>query len=290
MTPIPSSNIRTLYPLRASPRIGTNMVALEPLGSGTELADSSSNPSVGSRVPTGIPGLDKLLTGGLPKGRIILLTGGPGTGKTILSSQFLVNGILDYEEPGVYVSLDENKQHVFEEMVDFGWDLPELEHQKRLIFLEASPIRYLPAEIKVGRLTVGRKEFSMATLVEMIKTSVKEIDAKRIVVDPVTTLVFQYDGVVNQRNALVELIEALADTGATCIITTELRRPGFERNVDYEEYLAHGVVLLQQLQVGKSLLRVIQIEKMRKTPVDNQPRPYRITDSGIEVFPRESVL
>jgi hypothetical protein len=87
-----------------------------------------------------------------------------------------------------------------------------------------------------------------------------------------------------------ELMEALAETGATCLITTELRRPGFERSIDYEEYLAHGVILLQQLQVGKSLLRVIQIEKMRKTPVDNQPRPYRITDTGIEVFPRESVL
>src|SRR5438128_11401012 len=98
----------------------------------------------------------------------------------------------------------------------------------------------------------------MATLVEMIKTSVKEIDAKRIVVDPVTTLVFQYDGVVDQRNALVELIEALADTGATCIITTELRRPGFEVNVDYEEHLAHAFVLLRQVQVGLSLLRVTQ--------------------------------
>ena len=225
-------------------------------------ADSSAN----ARIPTGIPGLDKLLTGGLPKNRTILLSGGPGTGKTILSLQFLVNGILDYEEPGIYVSLDENKQHVFEEMLDFGWDFRELESNKKLIFLEASPIRYLPAEIKVGKLT------------------------KRIVVDPVTTLVFQYDGMVAQRNALVELMEALADTGATCLITTELRRPGFERNLDYEEYLAHGVILLQQLQVGKSLLRVIQIEKMRKTSVDNQPRPYRITDTGIEVFPRESVL
>src|SRR5213594_931285 len=121
------------------------------------MATASGNHNANSRTPTGIPGLDKLLNGGLPKGRIILLTGGPGTGKTILSSQFLVNGILDYDENGVYVSLDENKQHVFEEMVDFGWDLPELEHQKRLIFLEASPIRYLPAEIKVGRLTVGRR-------------------------------------------------------------------------------------------------------------------------------------
>lgn len=254
------------------------------------MADSAADPSGNSRTATGIPGLDKLLTGGLPKSRTILLSGGPGTGKTIMSSQFLVNGILDYEEPGVYVSLDENKMHIFEEMLDFGWDFAELESNKKLIFLEASPIRYLPEEIKVGKLTVGRKEFSMATLIEMIKTSVKEIGATRIVVDPVTTLVLQYEGVSAQRNALVELLEALANTGATCLITTELRRPGFERSIDYEEYLAHGVILLQQLQVGKSLLRVIQIEKMRKTPVDNQPRPYRITDTGIEVFPRESVL
>src|SRR5205807_2343788 len=89
-------------------------------------ASSASRENDGNRrTPTGIPGLDKLLSGGLPKGRIILLTGGPGTGKTILSSQYLVNGIMDYDENGVYVSLDENKQHVFEEMVDFGWDLPE---------------------------------------------------------------------------------------------------------------------------------------------------------------------
>lgn len=257
------------------------------------MADSGNNhptTSSNSRIPTGIPGLDKLLTGGLPRNRTILLTGGPGTGKTIMSSQYIVNGILDYDEPGIYVSLDESKAHIFEEMLDFGWDFGELEANKKLVFLEASPIRYLPAEIKVGKLTVGKKEFSMATLIEMIRTSAADIGARRIVVDPVTTLVFQYDGVTAQRNALVELMEALAELDATSIITTELRRPGFERNVDYEEYLAHGVILLQQLQVGKSLLRVIQIEKMRKTPVDNQPRPYRITDTGIEVFPRESVL
>src|SRR5437588_13085148 len=107
----------------------------------------------------------------------------------------------------------------------------------------------------------------MATLIEMIKTRLKEIGAKRFVVDPVTTLVFQYDGVVAQRNALVELMEALADTGATCLATTELRRPGVERSLDYEEYLAHGVILLQQLQLGKSLLTFIHIVKFRRNPV-----------------------
>src|SRR5260370_16691427 len=156
------------------------------------MADAPGNPNASSRTPTGIPGLDKLLTGGLPKRRTILLCGGPGTGKTILSSQYLVNGILDYEESGVYVSLDENKQHVFEQMLDFGWDFADLEDNKKLIFLEASPIRYLRAEIKVGKLTVGRKEFCMATLIEMIKTSVPEIAANTTILDPVSTFVFQY--------------------------------------------------------------------------------------------------
>src|SRR3989442_13067542 len=123
------------------------------------MADGPGNPNASSRPPTGIPGLDKLLTGGLPKSRTILLCGCPGTRKTILSSQYLVNGILDNEESGVYVSLDEHKQHVFEEMLAFGWDFEDLENNKKLIFLEASPIRYLHAEIKIGKLTCGRKEF-----------------------------------------------------------------------------------------------------------------------------------
>ena len=57
-----------------------------------------------------------------------------------------------------------------------------------------------------------------------------------------------------------------------------------------EEYLAHGVILMQTIQVGKTLARAIQIEKMRRTAVDNQPKPYRITDDGLEVFSKESVF
>src|SRR2546422_1497522 len=105
------------------------------------MGDTAADSSANSRTPTGIPGLDKLLTGGLPKNRTILLCGGPGTGKTIMSSQFLVNGILDYEDPGVYVSLDENKGQAFGEMVDFGWDFEGPGKKKKVIFLEGSPIR-----------------------------------------------------------------------------------------------------------------------------------------------------
>jgi KaiC/GvpD/RAD55 family RecA-like ATPase len=85
------------------------------------------------------------------------------------------------------------------------------------------------------------------------------------------------------------LVEALVETGGTCMLTTELRIPGLERAVQLEEYLAHGVIVLQTVQVGRSIVRSLQVEKMRETAIDMQPRPYRITASGIEVFPKESI-
>jgi circadian clock protein KaiC len=81
------------------------------------------------KVKTRIAGLDELLDGGFPKGRVISIIGSPGTGKTILSTQFIMNGILDYGENGLYISLDERKQHYIEEMGSFGWDLEKLEKE-----------------------------------------------------------------------------------------------------------------------------------------------------------------
>jgi len=248
-----------------------------------------------ARTPTGIPGFDEMLNGGFPKGRVVLVVGGPGSGKTILATQFLVNGIKNYGENGLFVSLDENKTHFYREMMTFGWNLEELEKQRKLMFLDASPIRHIPGEVKIGKLTIGKREFSMISLIESMKSSTQTMDAKRIVIDPIASLVFQYPDVVQRRTAILDLIEALLGTGATSILTLELRAAGvisagLERSVQLEEYLAHGVIVLQTIQVGRSLVRAVQVEKMRETPIDTQPRPYKIGESGIEVFPRESVF
>ena len=79
------------------------------------------------RASTGVQGLDELLSGGFPEGRVILVVGGPGTGKTILASQFLYKGIYDYNENGIFVSLDEGKNHHYSEMQNFGWDFKKAE-------------------------------------------------------------------------------------------------------------------------------------------------------------------
>ena len=243
------------------------------------------------RALTGIPGLDEILNGGIPKGRVVLLMGGSGSGKTILSTQFLMNGIKEFGENGAYITLEESPAHIIEEMAQFGWNLSEAERLGKFRLVDASPIRKLPGEVQLGKVSIGRRDFSMITLIDAIQKNVKEIDAKRIVVDSISTLIFQYPEKNERRNAILDLVEALTSTGATCLIISELSTGGgFARVMQDEEYLAHGVILMQTVQVGKILTRAIQIEKMRRTSVDTQPRPYRITEKGIEIFSKEGVF
>jgi KaiC/GvpD/RAD55 family RecA-like ATPase len=229
------------------------------------------------------------LGGGIPQGRVVLLVGGPGAGKTILATQFLVNGITIYGEHSAYVSLDESKQHFYSEMEKFGWDLAKLEQERKFAFVDASPIRAIPGEVKIGKMTIGKRDFSLLSLIEGIKTGVRAINATRTAIDPIASLIFQFPDIIQRRNAVLDLVEALVETGGTCMLTTELRAPGLQRAVRLEEYLAHGVIVLQTVQVGRSIVRSMQVEKMRETAIDMQPRPYRITSSGIEVFPKESI-
>jgi circadian clock protein KaiC len=89
-------------------------------------------------VPTGVLGLDELISGGFPRGRIVLVIGGPGTGKTLLASQFLYNGISEHNENGIFVSFDESKNHLFSEMLKFGWDFKKAEEENKLAFIDAT--------------------------------------------------------------------------------------------------------------------------------------------------------
>jgi KaiC/GvpD/RAD55 family RecA-like ATPase len=244
-----------------------------------------------TRTPTGIPGLDEILGGGLPQGRVIMVLGEPGAGKTILCSQYLANGIIKFGESGLFVSLEESKSHYWREMSAFGWDLEEAEGSGKFSFVDASPIRTIPGEVRIGKLTIGKQDFSLVSLLEVVRNSAKAIGAQRIVVDPLSTLIFQYPDETQRRKSLLDLVEALAETGATCMLSSELRRVGLKgRIVQIEEYLVHGVILMQTLPAGRTMERIIQVEKMRETAIDRQPRPYRITDTGVEVYPRESVI
>src|SRR5437870_13918945 len=104
----------------------------------------------------------------------------------------------------------------------------------------------MPGEVKIGRQSIGRKDFSILSLTEGIKTHTELINAKRVVVDPVTSLIFQYPELVERKTAIVDLVDALANTDATGLMHTELQalRHTVARPIQLEEYFAHGVVLM----------------------------------------------
>jgi len=250
------------------------------------------------KVETGIPGLDEMLRGGFPEGRMILIMGGPGTGKTIFGSQFLHHGATKQGEKTVYISLDETKTHFLEEMLAFGWKFQDLEGDNRFIFLDASNIRRIPREAKVGRLEVTGKELARERLKESIFTMfdgtrtraidrfIGDLGAQRVVLDSITGLTFRFQEAWEKRQAMLEIMEALDGIGATCLITSEAISIGAERQVQPEEYLCHGAVLLQTLETGQ---RAVRIVKMRGSEVDSTPRPYGIGQTGIEVYPDRSI-
>jgi len=242
---------------------------------------------------TGIPGLDELLGGGIPRGHVASVFGGPGAGKTTFAIQFLYSGVTLYDEPGIYVSLDESPQDIKKNLAAFGWNLEDLEKRQKLLLLDASLFKRLSRVMKIpkDKTTTTERSYSLLTLSNLIKGTIEKIGVKRIVIDPMSTFIFQYPDVSERRLAIIDLLTALrTQTDCTSLIVMDLRTTTLEREYQIEEYLTQGTILLQTIsQPETGLTRVILIEKMRGIEHDTQPRPYIITKQGIKVFAKEKV-
>jgi len=245
-------------------------------------------------VNTGVEGLDELLGGGLPKGRIVLVLGGPGTGKTILATQFLWKGISQYNENGIFVSLDENQYHYNAEMLKFGWDFKKAEEEGKFLFVDATRLSRV-AMLKEKMLreetsSLRGKQLHIDRLIEELQAKIQQIGAKRVVLDTLASLFYRFMDPIERRTAGVDLIEALSDLGATTIVTTELSYLGLERSLMDEEFLVHGVIMMQTLFSGGTTTRALQVEKMRSASINPNLVPYTIDKNGIEVFPTMSLF
>ncbi|MEI8188742.1 MAG: ATPase domain-containing protein, partial [candidate division NC10 bacterium] len=162
------------------------------------------------RVPTGIPGLDELLEGGLPRGRITLVTGVAGSGKTTLGVQFLWAGATQHREPGAYVTLEEEAGDLRAEMGRYGWELGRLEEERQFCIIE-SPIPFEVSGVSV----------SMDELLDTIHSRVLALDAKRIVFDSVSALGLPDGDLIQLRLDLHQLCAMLRVVGFTAFLLTE---------------------------------------------------------------------
>jgi len=239
-------------------------------------------------LPTGVPGLDELLNGGIPDRRVVLIVGGPGSGKTTLASQFLYKGISDYNENGIFVSIDEGKEHYYSEMASFGWDFAQAEKDKKFVFLDATKMSraaMLRERMNLESQSLRGKQLQVDKLIEKIENVIDEIGAKRVVLDTLATLFHRFPDPIERRVAVIDLIESLTDLKITTLITTELGKLSLDREVTVEEYQSHGVILMQTLFSSGTTSRALQVVKMRGTKTNSNLVPYRIDRTGIEIFP-----
>jgi circadian clock protein KaiC len=250
--------------------------------------------TLSENVETGIPGLDELLNGGVPQDRVILIVGGPGAGKTLLASQFLYKGIYEHDENSIFISLDESKKHFYSETLKFGWDFQKAETERKFVFIDAtrmSRIALLKAKLYKGATSSLRgQQLPIDTLVEELQSTIQQIDAKRVALDTLAALFYRFSDPIERRTATVDLIESLSDLGVTTIVTTELRRLSLERDVLDEEYLVHGVIMMQTLFSGGATTRALQVTKMRGTRINTNIVPYTIDRHGLEVFPNMALF
>ncbi|MCE4616984.1 MAG: KaiC domain-containing protein [Desulfurococcales archaeon] len=232
------------------------------------------------RVKTGIPGMDDLLYGGIPERNVVLLSGGPGTGKTIFSQQYIYYG-LTRGEPGVYVALEEHPVQVRRNMATFGWDVRKYEREGLFAIVDAFSGGIGEAAKREKYVVSSVDDFG--EFIDVVKQALRETGASRVVVDSVSTLYITKPSVA--RGVLMNLKRVLAGLGATSLLVSQVSvtergfgGPGVEHAVD-------GIIRLDLDEINGELFRSLIIWKMRGTKHDMRRHPFEITDKGIMVYP-----
>jgi KaiC/GvpD/RAD55 family RecA-like ATPase len=230
-----------------------------------------------NRVKTGVPGLDELIEGGFPEGRSILISGACGTGKTIIGMQYLYMGATKYKDPGIYVSLDERPELVRQDMLRFGWDIRTLENQNMLQIIDGSIAKIgLQSEEEFSMPATG---FDIDKLLLEILRATKRIGAKRIVIDSIPALGFNFENDNQIRAAILKLSYLLMKMGITTLMITEIEEGNnkFSR-YGVEEFVADGVITLHYMGLGSGRSnRTMHIRKMRATKHSEDLHPVEIT-------------
>ena len=250
-----------------------------------EKPDSEAGPAQlarGSELPktlTGIRGLDEITRGGLPKGRPTLVCGGPGSGKTLLALTFLVNGALQFDEPGVLMTFEENEEEIASDVASLGFDLPELiEAQK----LAVDYVRVERSEIE------ETGEYDLEGLFVRLDYAIRTVGAKRVVLDTIESLFagLKNDGIL--RSELRRLFRWLKDQGVTAVITGE-RGEGALTRQGLEEYVSDAVILLDHRVHDQVSTRRLRVVKYRGSHHGTNEYPFLIDATGISVLPVSSM-
>lgn len=221
------------------------------------------------RASTGIDGFDVLIGGGFPRGSLVLMAGEAGSGKTILSAQYLYHGASKLGEPGTYVSFAENRETFLENMKKLDMDFERLEQEGKFKFLDYATIT----------------EKAVTETLTNVLSEIDRLKARRLVIDSFSALAQAFREPINARVALHTILgKMVRQTGCTTLLITEKANGAKQIGLGVEEFVADGVVLLTLSSERGYLERRLQIIKMRGTKAWKGGVRYDINERGITLY------
>lgn len=219
------------------------------------------------RIQSGIPGLDRLVQGGIPEKDLILLSGTCGSGKTIFGLQFLASS----SDKSIYVSFEEPIPQIKATAASFGWDTEKMESEGRLKFLKYDP-------------------FKLEDIFEIIQSNIREINATRVVIDSISALGVYVKDAGELRRMILQVSSMLRKNSCTSIMISEvLVNKNSLSRFGVEEFVSDGVIVLHNKLIAGEYRRGISIWKMRATDHSRKIHPYKITGKGITVYPEDTI-
>lgn len=225
------------------------------------------------RIPTGITGLDEMLHGGFLPQTANLIEGAPGTGKSTIGMQFIQQGIVHHDEPGIILTFEEFPEQYYRDATNFGWDFAGHEETGKLRVVMSSP------------------EVSAADLLQIngrLETIVEQTGARRILVDSLSHFEYLAADPVDLRRMIYSFVNGLKRMDLTAILTRE-NAALLGETPDSEEDLAFvmdSYTMLRYVELAGAVEKALLVLKLRGSDHDKDIRQYAITGRGLDVRTR----
>jgi circadian clock protein KaiC len=220
------------------------------------------------RVKSGINGLDKLIEGGFVKNSVVLVQGNTGTNKTIFCLQYLINGAIEYNEPGVFISFAEPKESIIQHGKSFGWEIEELEKKGLFAF-----VKYAPHEVANIMREGGGS----------IRDTIESIGAKRLIIDSLTAYALFFENKYKANESVLELFELLRNWKITSLVTAEVPIDISRKREASLGFLTDGIINLYHTRKNNQVIKAIEVIKMRDTHHNEDINLFEVEKSGIRI-------
>ena len=221
-------------------------------------------------VKTGVDGLDSILNGGIVKNAAVLISGNPGTGKSILGQQFLYEGVDQFDEGGIYLTFEETEDDIRQAAESIGFE-------KWADYVEEG-------RIKVYDKRTLLREGDFSSTLDRILGDLQAAEYDRLVLDSLTMFQLFFDDEKEERQYLLKFIDILKESGLTSMMTTEQSAIFPETEIGLENFLTDGNIYLIQSPAGATSNRYVWVAKMRKQSIKKSMFPLEIDHGGIRIY------